>query len=335
MNYKIQGILNLLQMVQKQGVDVQRLCHLSGLNPEDLKTGRLPELPIVNQLWLNAIKLTGDRYLGLHIGEEGGLASLGLVGQLIQTSATIEEAVQHTCEFVNLITEAFKLTMSKDNATFSIVFEIDENCWQHYRESVKQNVDTALVFSMAEYNALTLGKVRPVAVYLPWSRPSDDQEYNRVFNTQIFYQQPAASISFDNKLLGETIVSADYELMGALVKHARRLKDSNKTTDKFSALVRQTVINQSYIYPPKVTDVAATLNMSVRTLQRRLKAENTTFQDLQDGVRKELAKQYLKQKMYPIKEISYILGYNEVSAFNRSFKRWTGLTPLTYQNKQP
>ncbi len=334
MDYKIQGILSLLQMAQKQGVDMQRLCDLSGLVLDDLKAGRLPELSIVNRLWLNAIKLTGDEYLGLHIGEEGGLASLGIVGQLIQTSATIEEAVLHTCEFVNLISDAFTLRVVNGDTDFSIVFEIDEHCWLHYREAVKQNVDTALVFSMVEYNALTLGKVRPIAIYLPWSRPADDREYNRVFDTALFYRQPKASISFDNQLLDERIITADYELMRALVRHAQGLKDKYEETNKFSEKVRQTIINQSYIHPPRVTDVAATLNMSVRTLQRRLKAENTTFHDLQDDVRQELAKQYLKQKIYPIKEVSYILGYNEVSAFNRSFKRWTGLTPIKYQSQQ-
>ena len=334
MDYKIQGILNLLRMAQKQGVDTQRLCSLSGLKLEDLKAGKLPDLSIVNRLWLNAIKLTEDLYLGLHIGEEGGLASLGIVGQLIQTSATIEEAVNHTCEFVNLISEAFQLKLVKSSSEFSIVFEIDKNCWHHYKEAVKQNVDTALVFSMVEYNALTLGKVKPTAVYLPWPKPQDYHEYDRVFNTEIFYGQPQAGISFDNRLLSEKIVTADYELLGSLVRHAQRLKDKYGAVSKFSEQVRQTIINQSYLHPPKVTGVAATLNMSVRTMQRRLKEENTTFQDLQDDIRRELAQQYLKQKTYPIKEVSYILGYNEVSAFNRSFKRWTGLTPLKYQNQR-
>ena len=331
MNYKIQSILSLLQMVQKQGVDAARLCTLSGIDLGNLKSGQLPDLNTLNKLWLNAIKLTRDNYLGLHIGEEGSLAALGIVGQIIQTSATIEEAVNHTCEFVNLISETFRLKLVKRTSEFSIVFEINQNCWQQFTETVKQNIDTALVFSMKEYNALTLGQADPIVVHLPWPRPADHGEYDRVFNAPVHHNQPKPCISFERHLLNERIITADYELGCFLVGHAQRLKDKQESAGKFSERVKQTIINQSYINAPRITDVAAVLNVSVRTLQRKLKEEAVTFQELQDGVRQHLAKQYLRQKAFPIKEVSYILGYNEVSAFNRSFKRWTGVTPLKYR----
>ena len=331
MNYKIQSILSLLQMAQKQEVNVERLCALSGINLASLKAGQIPDLATVNRLWLNAIKLTGDHYLGLHIGEEGSLAALGIVGQIIQTSATIEEAVNHTCEFVNLISEAFQLKLVKGDTEFSIVFEIDKNCWRQFKETVKQNIDTALVFSMKEYNALTLGHAKPTAIHLPWPEPSSHQEYDRVFGAPVLYGQAKACINFQRHLLNERIITADYELARFLVMHAQRLQDKYSPEGKFSERVRQTIINQSYVNAPRITDVAAVLNVSVRTLQRKLKEEHVTFQELVDEIRQHLAKQYLKQKVYPIKEVSYMLGYNEVSAFNRSFKRWTGLTPLKYR----
>ena len=331
MNYKIQSVLSLLQMAQKQGVEADRLCVLSGISLDSLKAGQVPDMATLDRIWLNAIKLTGDSYLGLHIGEEGGLAALGIVGQIIQSSATVGEALNHTCEFVNLISDAFQLKLDKGNSDFSIVFEIDKGCWQNFKETVKQNIDTALVFSMKEYNILTLGQAKPTAIRLPWPKPGDDQEYERVFGSPILYQQPRASISFSPQLLDERIITADYELSSFLVTHAQRLQEGYSAEGRFSERVRQTIVNQSYINVPRIRDVAAVLNVSVRTLQRKLKEERVTFQELQDDTRQRLAKQYLKQKVYPIKEVSYILGYNEVSAFNRSFKRWTGITPSKYR----
>ena len=86
-----------------------------------------------------------------------------------------------------------------------------------------------------------------------------------------------------------------------------------------------------HLQAPQIADVAAGFNLSVRSLQRRLKAEGITFQELADEVRKEFALHYLRQPDHRIKEISHILGYNEVSAFSRSFKRWMGMSPGQYR----
>jgi len=65
-------------------------------------------------------------------------------------------------------------------------------------------------------------------------------------------------------------------------------------------------------------------------MQRKLKEEGINFQQVADEVRKSLAINYLKAGEYPVKQVSYMLGYNELSAFTRTFKRWTGITPGTY-----
>lgn len=83
----------------------------------------------------------------------------------------------------------------------------------------------------------------------------------------------------------------------------------------------------AYLGILSLDDVAANFNVSTRSLQRKLKEENVTFQELADAVRKALAVEYVKKGDHPIKEISHMLGYNELSAFSRAFKRWTGKTP--------
>ena len=70
-----------------------------------------------------------------------------------------------------------------------------------------------------------------------------------------------------------------------------------------------------------------------RAFQRKLQEEGVSFQQLADSVRKSIAMHYLQSGNYPVKEVSYILGYNELSAFTRAFKRWTGKTPVDFQKK--
>ena len=77
----------------------------------------------------------------------------------------------------------------------------------------------------------------------------------------------------------------------------------------------------------KEMDTAQRLNMSVRTLQRKLKQEDTTFKKVLDETRRELSLSYIKDKHTPIKEITYLLGYSDPANFSRAFKRWTGMSP--------
>ena len=84
---------------------------------------------------------------------------------------------------------------------------------------------------------------------------------------------------------------------------------------------------------PTLQTAAAHLRTSPRTLKRRLQEEGTTFQDLLDSVRCDLAKRYLEEPRLALGEVSFLLGFSEPSAFHRAFKRWTGKTPLAYRQR--
>ena len=76
-----------------------------------------------------------------------------------------------------------------------------------------------------------------------------------------------------------------------------------------------------------MTNIASELAISSRTLQRRLHQEGTTFQEVLDELREELARHYLSATEYSSAEISFLLGYEEPNSFFRAFRTWTGETP--------
>ena len=78
-------------------------------------------------------------------------------------------------------------------------------------------------------------------------------------------------------------------------------------------------------------DVADSLHMSLRTLQRKLSVENTSYKVLLDETRRELANQYLRQACLSVSEVTYLLEFSEPSNFARAFKRWTGRTPSDFR----
>lgn len=331
MNYKVESIISILEAVSKQGIDINRLCDLSGLYIPELRNGKLPDMITVDRLWKNAVKLTGDKHLGLHIGEEGNLAALGIVGQIIKTSSNIREALNHICQFVNLLTNAFQIDLLIGKSEFQIIFDINSDCLADFEETVHQNIDTALVFAMKEYFSLTLGVALPVAVHYQKPKPEFVHEYQRVFKAPVYFSQNRTAITFSKNLLNKEIITADFECLNVMVSYANQMLKDQKNSQSFGAKVKETILKQSNWRTVKIADVAAIFNVSIRTFQRKLKEEEVTFIQIQDEVKQHLAKEYLKHDSAPIKEISYLLGYNGVSAFNRSFKRWTGLSPARFK----
>jgi AraC-like DNA-binding protein len=84
---------------------------------------------------------------------------------------------------------------------------------------------------------------------------------------------------------------------------------------------------------PRAPVIARRLRMSVRTLHRGLAAEGTTFSEVLDHMRHELAIRHLAEKQLAIGEVAFLLGFAELSSFYRAFKRWTGMTPAAYRTR--
>jgi AraC-like DNA-binding protein len=90
--------------------------------------------------------------------------------------------------------------------------------------------------------------------------------------------------------------------------------------------VRQ-VILEALPENPRAEEVAQDLNLSTRTLQRRLAGAGASFTEVSEGVRTELAKEYLSDRGVRISEVAFLLGFSEQSSFHRAFRRWTGVAP--------
>ena len=85
---------------------------------------------------------------------------------------------------------------------------------------------------------------------------------------------------------------------------------------------------------PNIERLATRMHMSGRTLQRRLADLKTSFQDVLDGVRFDLARSYLRDERLDISQVAYLLGYSELRAFDRAFRRWAGMAPRDWRGQK-
>jgi AraC-like DNA-binding protein len=173
--------------------------------------------------------------------------------------------------------------------------------------------------------------VKPERVTITYNE-NDTPEFERVFRCSPTRKKGEYSLKFSKHYLSQPIITANYELQKILLEKVHEtasppLHAPSLWKDK----VFEYIMAHGYLNILSLEDVAANFNLSGRTLQRKLQDEGVSFQQVADTVRKTLAIHYMKSGNYQIKEVSIMLGYNELSAFSRAFKRWTGKAPMSYQ----
>lgn len=137
---------------------------------------------------------------------------------------------------------------------------------------------------------------------------------------------------FPAALLDLPIPQANKALLPLLQRHANELLQARYPRESGTvAQVRQSISGRLGHGAVKLADVARDLNLSVRTLQRRLAEAGVAYQVLLDATRHELACHYLSTSAMPIAEVGYLLGYQEPTAFHHAFKQWQGQGPGQYR----
>lgn len=324
--------LSLLAYAAQKDVAPERLCKLAGLDLQELKSNSVSSLTHkqVSDLWLNAVHLTNDPLLGLHFGESLQLAALGIVGQLVQSCATVGEALTHASAVTHLITDLFRMEVSQTAQSFTIRFIPNEQKAAEFAPLLRQMLDLFMVFVLHEADGLVLKKISPKTVRFPFDLPNPG-EYERVLRCKPVTKPGEYALEFENRYWNEPILTANFELQSLLLKKVGEQHQEFENGKALKDRIRSFLLANAYLGIPSLEQLAANFNTSPRNLQRKLQDEGVTYQQVADAVRKSLAMNYLSSGKYPVKEISYILGYNELSAFSRAFKRWTGRTPVSYQ----
>ncbi len=323
-------VLGMLAYAAQRDVSVAQLCKLSNLDLKRLRDGTHPSnMPKqLNDLWLNASHLTHDPLFGLHFGESLQLSALGIVGEVIKSSATVGEALTQAASMIHLFTDLFQLEVNRKRQSFSIHLKTTSKITEVTFPFLQMR-DLLMVFIIHELDGLLLEKIRPLRAHLSFEAKYRS-EYERVLRCKVIQKHDECSLELPLAIWAEPILTANYELQHLLLQKVKKVKENIQPV-ALRERIRSYLMTNAYLGIASLEEVAANFNVSARTLQRKLQDENVSFQQLTDDVRKNLAEHYLSSGDYQIKEISSILGYNEISAFSRAFKRWTGKSPADYQ----
>jgi len=315
--------LAMVRTAGARGIETADLLAGAGLTREFLEDpdARIPG-PTVIALWNALRERTADPALQLVAPTTLPFGAYHVIDYLVATSATVGEGIQRFARFFLLIAEAVTLTVDQDD---------DEHCLCLARADGGPVPAVYVDYVFAALVSRIRMRIRPDLqvrrVELRQSEPLAIAPYCEVFCAPVRFGAAADRLCFSAEQWNAPTENPDAALARVLEEHARILAQRlPQAAVGFTADVQKTIAAA----PPEAgsaEDVARALNVSVRTLQRKLVATGTTFREVSERVRGRLAEGYLTDPEVSIAEVAFLLGFSDQSSFNRAFRRWTGESP--------
>ncbi|CAK6489407.1 hypothetical protein PANNVG_00557 [Pantoea sp. Nvir] len=316
--------------INAQGGDVDRIFGVSGIDAATLACPTL-SLDLVNycRVLEEAASQAGVDNFGLQYGHQFRPQSLGLIGYIGLCSATLEQALRN-------VVNAFP--WHQHNTCVRLTEHSD--CWQ-----LDYQVRHGAILLRRQDAELTLGMFlnlirhaagrhwAPREVHFEHPRPEHWHEHCKVFDAPVYFDQPFNSMIIVKADLNRKMPDHDPMLLLVMQDAIRRLSPpvvSQDTVNQTRTDIHLQLLNGE----PSLEIIAEKQGLSAWSLQRRLRDEQTSFSALVDSVRKEMATHYLKQHHLSVSEMALLLGYSEVSAFSRAFRRWFGCSPRDCRKSQ-
>jgi len=244
------------------------------------------------------------------------------------TSRTLREAMERWIRFWRMIhrEQVTTLTVDGDRARVMTVFKDDSTL-------DRSAFITWLMFLMVRLASWLIGKPLLLdRVCFTFSPPADLDDYLDMFPSRHYFSHADNSFDFNRRFLDMPVAQSPDKVQD-FVRSLPHLMTVQRVDHSLTARIRRMVQAAACADEVSLGLVSQDLNCSEDTIRRRLKSEGSTFSEIKESVRRDMAVYHLEYLDTSINEIAYRLGFSEPSAFNRAFKRWTGQTPGDYRRQ--
>jgi AraC-like DNA-binding protein len=282
------------------------------------------------QLLNAAARVTGDDCFGLHLGEHYHPKSIGAVVYVTVNSPTIGAGLENVARYLRVHNEA---------ATVEVVRGPQ---WTYLRHRLshlpvddgRQHEEYSLAVGLGTIRLMVGSSWSPVEVQFEHKAPAATPEHIRVFGAPVVFGCPTNAFVVEREFCERQVPAADARLYPILRTYLDGVLQDVPPEDDLLTTTRRKIAEAMRTGAPSLRQVAGSLAMGPRTLQRRLADHGFEFTRLVDDTRRRFSMRYLASPDNTLMDVAYLLGYSEVSAFNRAFKRWTGSTPSDYRRAQ-
>jgi AraC-like DNA-binding protein len=281
-----------------------------------------------SHLLAHCVARTGCQHLGLLVGQQAGLQSLGMVGLLVKYSPDVGTALRNLVRCMHLHVRGAVTNLETDGDTAILSYEI----YQPGVEATDQVGDGAVAGLFNIMRTLCGPDWKPVEVQFAHRKPDTVGAFRSFFQAPILFDAEQNAVVFAANWLNLRLPETNPEQHRLLQKQIDVLEDIYG--DDLPGQVRSVLRTALLTGHARSDQVAALFSIHSRTLTRRLKDFGTSFQELLDEGRFEIARQMLDDTRMEVSQIALVLDYADASAFTRAFRRWSGATPTQWRKNQ-
>jgi AraC-like DNA-binding protein len=272
---------------------------------------------------------TGCPHFGLLAVERYDRNSLGAVGYLMRNCPTVGEALRNLQLHLHLNDRGAVLYLVQlDAHRVALVYTV----FWHDTQATSMIYDAALGITHGMMCEICGPAWKPLAVQFSHRRPEATQPYRRFFGVNPRFDAKRSAIVFASSWLEQPIPRADPVLRTILAGTIHQMEVSEP--DSLAVQVRRALCPMVLNGTATLASMARLFSLHERTMRRRLEADGTTFHDLLNEARFEVAMQLLRDTRLPAAEIAAILRYSNPGAFSRAFRGWSGTTPRRWRDRR-
>jgi len=275
--------------------------------------------------WQSAADKIGNPCFGLKAADCWHPSDLHALGYAWLASKTLRTALGRLSRYARIVTDMDDFILHENEDILSVIIEnrglSPEILWA-------ADITMAVLLSMCRFNYGD--KLIPESVQFIHPEPDCASEYYRFFRCPVRFNARENRINLFKEDADLPLAGANAKLAQVndqiMIEYLAQLDRNDVVQQVKSAIIRQ-------LPSGNVTDstVASSLYRNERTLQRQLRKEGTTFKTLLNEIRGELADKYIRDSHLSLTEVSFLLGFSEMSSFSRAFRRWTGKSPSLYR----
>jgi len=318
----------LLEVFKRGGVDTQRLAldHPAEVRGMLRDPGGLPPRSL-NTLLNACARLSGDESLGLHMIEWVDVTMLGTYGYLMANAPTVGRFLDVAVKYYPTLYRGAVLELHMEGAISILEFRVAGVT----RVSPRHLHEWMLGF-LADFIGRRLGSGwLPIRTLFANEAPEDPSGLEPVFGGDIAFNASRTAFEFETEILDRTINAADWHLLKLLTDQAETLLAGIHQRGSIEARIRLQILEHMERGRATSRYIALRMGMSRSTLKRRLAADGLTFRELRRETIREVATRALSETDVEVGAVALKLGYSELSAFDRAFRRITGMSPTKYR----
>lgn len=311
------------------GVDSARLFAEAGLDITALNdpNARYPVEATI-RLWKLAVAATGEEAFGLTVARQVGPTTFHALGYSLTASETLLAAFERLTRYFRIVTDAAEPVLKLEGDRYRLSFHVPAGACTPTTESFD-----AFAFLLVRLcRGLYRREYSPLVVSLQRPMPHGLSVFERAFRAPLQFGADENVLWFDRETFEKKLEGSNPELARqndeVVLRYLTHFDRQNLRTRVHAALIERLPLGE-----PSADKIAELLHMSARNLQRKLAEEGSSYKELLNDTRRDLALSYMRDPNYSLTEITYLLGFTDSRSFNRAFKRWTGKAPSVYRRQ--